>query len=306
MTVEEKDASLEELRAANEEIQSSNEELQSINEELETAKEELQSTNEELTTVNEELQNRNFELLSINDDLRNVLTSVNIPIIILGKDMRIKRYTPMAERVLNLIPTDVGRPITDLKLKIDVPDIKDLIGDVIKTLTVTEREIADETGHWYRLQLRPYRTVEDRIEGVVISMLDINDVKTAAEALAQKVRELEDLSIYSQAILDTMHEAFVVLGGDNRIVRVNAAFAEVFGVAEQELVDASFFDIGKGRFDRSDVKHLLQDTGAKRFVRGVELDLPTSAGERRFATNARLVGRSDGQQMILVAVSPVE
>lgn len=173
LTVEEKDASLEELRAANEEIQSSNEELQSINEELETAKEELQSTNEELTTLNEELQNRNFELQSINDDLRNVLSSVNVPIIILGRDLRIRRYTPMAERALSLIPSDVGRPVTDLKLKIDVPDLYEIVTEVLKELAPVERWVTDETGRKYRLQVRPYRTAEDKIEGVVIALLDV-------------------------------------------------------------------------------------------------------------------------------------
>jgi two-component system CheB/CheR fusion protein len=177
---------MEELRAANEEIQSSNEELQSINEELETAKEELQSTNEELTTLNEELQNRNFELLSINDDLRNVLTSVNIPIIIVGKDTRIRRYTPMAEKVLNLIPTDIGRPIGDLKLKIDVPDLEGILDDVTKDLAVVEREVRDKEGHWYLLQVRPYRTIEDRIEGVVIAFLDVNEMRRVTSRVAER------------------------------------------------------------------------------------------------------------------------
>jgi two-component system CheB/CheR fusion protein len=188
MTVEEKDASVEELRAANEEIQSSNEELQSINEELETAKEELQSTNEELTTLNEELQNRNYELQSINDDLRNVLSSVNVPIIILGKDLRIRRYTPMAERVLNLIPSDVGRPITDLKLKIDVPDLPTLVSGVLSDLSAVERDVADASGRTYRLELRPYRTAEDRIEGVVIALLDVSDAKSGAEEPGQSAK----------------------------------------------------------------------------------------------------------------------
>src|SRR5262245_62742182 len=113
--IEEQRTTNEELRSANEEIQSSNEELQSINEELETAKEELQSTNEELTTVNEELQNRNDELTQLNNDLNNLLSSVSIPIIMLGNDLRIRRFTPLAEKVMNLIPTDTGRPITDIK-----------------------------------------------------------------------------------------------------------------------------------------------------------------------------------------------
>src|SRR5262249_10887468 len=118
--IEEQEATNEELKSANEEIQSSNEELQSTNEELETAKEELQSTNEELTTVNEELQNRNTELSLVNNDLSNLLSSIHIAIIMLGPDLRIRRYTPKAEKILNLIPTDIGRPITDIKPNINV------------------------------------------------------------------------------------------------------------------------------------------------------------------------------------------
>ena len=121
--IEEQGATNEELQSANEEILSSNEELQSINEELETAKEELQSTNEELTTVNEELQNRNLELSQINDDLNNLLASVNMAIVMLSSDLRIRRFTPMAGRILNIIPTDIGRPITDLRPVIHVPDL---------------------------------------------------------------------------------------------------------------------------------------------------------------------------------------
>src|SRR6476660_5932075 len=142
--IEEQRTTNEELRSANEEIQSSNEELQSINEELETAKEELQSTNEELTTVNEELQNRNDELSRLNNDLNNLLSSVNIPIVMLGNDLRIRRFTPQAERALSLLPTDVGRKVTDFRLKLNVPDLEPLFLDVIDNLHIKEREVQDQ------------------------------------------------------------------------------------------------------------------------------------------------------------------
>ena len=115
--MEEHESANEELRSANEEIQSSNEELQSTNEELETAKEELQSTNEELNTVNDELQTRNLQLAQAGNDLQNLLSSVNIPIVMLSNDLRIRRFTPVSQRALNLIPTDVGRPISDINLE---------------------------------------------------------------------------------------------------------------------------------------------------------------------------------------------
>ena len=170
--IEEQRTTNEELRSANEEIQSSNEELQSINEEMETAKEELQSTNEELTTVNEELHNRNDELTLLNNDLNNLLSSVSIPIIILGNDLRIRRFTPLAEQIMNLIPSDVGRPITDIKPNVRTPDLKRSISKVIDTLEIHESQIQDNAGKWYSMRIRPYRTLDNKIDGVVIVMLE--------------------------------------------------------------------------------------------------------------------------------------
>ena len=172
--IEEQRTTNEELRSANEEIQSSNEELQSINEELETAKEELQSTNEELTTVNEELQNRNDELTHLNNDLSNLLSSVNIPIVMLGNDLRVRRFTPMAEKVMNLIPTDIGRPITDIKPNLRVPDLKSSISHVIESLEIQEDEVEDNNGRWYSMRIRPYRTLDNKIDGVVVVLLDLD------------------------------------------------------------------------------------------------------------------------------------
>src|SRR5439155_14694016 len=169
--IEEQRTTNEELRSANEEIQSSNEELQSINEELETAKEELQSTNEELMTVNEELQNRNDELSQLNNDLNNLLGSVNIPIIMLGNDLRIRRFTPMAEKVINLIPTDIGRPITDIKPNLKITDLRQSIARVIETLEIYEHDVEDNNGRCYSMRIRPYRTLENKIDGVVIVFL---------------------------------------------------------------------------------------------------------------------------------------
>jgi two-component system CheB/CheR fusion protein len=181
--IEEQEATNEELQSANEEILSSNEELQSINEELETAKEELQSTNEELTTVNEELQNRNGELSQINDDLNNLLSSVNIAIVMLSADLRIRRFTPIAGRILNLIATDIGRPITDLRSAIHVPDLGDLIGEVLETVTPRERDVADRDGHRYSLAVRPYRTSDNRIDGAVLTLMDTDSIRRGGAAL---------------------------------------------------------------------------------------------------------------------------
>jgi two-component system, chemotaxis family, CheB/CheR fusion protein len=172
--IEEQRTTNEELRSANEEIQSSNEELQSINEELETAKEELQSANEELTTVNEELQSRNDELSRLNNDLNNLLSSVNIPIIMLGNDLRIRRFTPVTQKVMNLIPTDIGRPITDIKSNLRLPDLRQVISRVVDTLEIQEIEVEDNAGKWYSMRIRPYRTLDNKIDGVVIVLIEMD------------------------------------------------------------------------------------------------------------------------------------
>jgi two-component system CheB/CheR fusion protein len=158
--IEEQDASNEELKSANEEILSSNEELQSTNEELETAKEELQSVNEELTTINEQLQNRNAELARLNDDVNNLLANANVPMVAVSADLRIRRFTPAAAKLLNVLPTDVGRPFGNLRPAIDIADLEPLISEVIDTAQVREREVHDREGRHHLLRIHPFRTAD--------------------------------------------------------------------------------------------------------------------------------------------------
>jgi two-component system CheB/CheR fusion protein len=180
--IEDQEASQEELQSATEEIQSSNEELQSTNEELETAKEELQSTNEELNTVNEEQQNRNLQLARMGNDLVNLLANVNMPILILGNDLRIHRFTPATERSLNLIPSDIGRPIRDINLRIHVPNLEKMLKDVIETLRPRAVDVTDEDGRRYSLRIRPFRTEERKIDGVVMVFVDLEPGKILDDA----------------------------------------------------------------------------------------------------------------------------
>jgi two-component system CheB/CheR fusion protein len=172
--IEEQEATNEELRSANEEIESSNEELQSANEELETAKEELQSTNEELTTLNEELSNRNVQMMQMNSDLNNLLASIQLPIVMVDNNLLVRRVTPAARDAFNVLQSDIGRPISDFKPNIDVPDLDQLLHDVIDTLAMRERRVSDRQGRQYSLRLRPYRTTENKIDGAVITLVDIN------------------------------------------------------------------------------------------------------------------------------------
>jgi two-component system CheB/CheR fusion protein len=195
--IENLEASNQQLKSANEEVLSSNEELQSMNEELQTSKEELQSTNEELTTLNDELQNRYAEHFQTSSDLNNVLGSMNVPILILSRDLRIRRFTPTATRVLNVIASDIGRPIGDITLNIHVADLESMLADSIDSMSVKEREVQDREGHWYALRIRPYRTLDDRIDGAVLVLIDIDDIKRSLE----QTRAARD---YAEAIVETV------------------------------------------------------------------------------------------------------
>jgi two-component system CheB/CheR fusion protein len=168
--IENQEATNEELQSANEEILSSNEELQSTNEELETAKEELQSANEELTTVNDELRSRNHEITQANNDLQNLLASIDVAIVMLGSDLAIRRFTPEAQKVLGLIPTDIGRPFENINAGLDIPDLQEVVVGVLSNFIPVERAVVVRSGKPYLLRVTPYRTGDNKVEGVVLTM----------------------------------------------------------------------------------------------------------------------------------------
>ena len=169
-TIQEKQSANEELKAANEELQSSNEELQSTNEELETSREEMQSTNEELTTVNEELHNRMMELSQINDDLHNVLAGVDSAVVIVGMDLRIRRYTAAAEKLLNLVASDVGRTIDIIDPFLGTNKVGSRVSSVIQTLSLLEEDVLGSNHRWYALRISPYKTLDHSIRGALITL----------------------------------------------------------------------------------------------------------------------------------------
>jgi two-component system CheB/CheR fusion protein len=309
--IEDKEASNEELRVANEEIQSSNEELQSINEELETAKEELQSTNEELVTVNEELQNRNIELSGVNDDLSNLINSVNIPIIILGNDLRIRRFTPAVQKLMHVLPSDIGRSINDIKLDINIPDFEQLIAGVIDTIQTKEQEIQTVDGKWYYMRIRPYKATGNRIEGSVITLIDISELKQSQEQL----RMSRD---FAEAIVETMREPLVVLDARLRIISVNEAYSKIFQVNKKEVENALIYEVGNRQWDIPELRKLLGTiTGAdgaapptlsansKFQDLEIEQTFPV-IGHRKMLLNARRICQKDGgTQMILLTIEDV-
>jgi two-component system CheB/CheR fusion protein len=300
-TIEQHDAATEELKSASEEILSSNEELQSTNEELETAKEELQSVNEELTTVNEQLQARNLELNHLTNDLINLLSSANIPVVMLGSDLRIRRFTPAAGKILNLLPSDVSRPIGDLRPADDVPDLESLLEEVIETVQVLERDVRGRNGRWYQLRLHPYRTTDNKIDGAVIVLVDIDLAKTA------QLREKESAD-YTRAIVETMREPLLILGGDLRVKTANQSFYQTFEVTPEQTENQLLYELGAGAWDIPQLRALLN-----RIIPGgpavedfqVEHDF-SGLGQRVMLLNARRLLQQDGRaELILLAISDV-
>ncbi|MEA3174630.1 MAG: two-component system, chemotaxis family, CheB/CheR fusion protein, partial [Gammaproteobacteria bacterium] len=189
-TIELQQASNEELQSANEEVQSTNEELQSANEELETSKEEIQSSNEELTTVNQELRVRNEELDRANDDLNNVFSSVQMAVVMVWRDLRVRRYTPLAQKLFSLMPSDVGRSIGDMNLTVHIPDFAKQLQEVIERGEVRETEVRDAQDKTYLLRIQPYRTETSLVDGAVIVLIDIDVLSRTQENLRKRVDEL--------------------------------------------------------------------------------------------------------------------
>ena len=189
-TIQDLESANEDLQAANEEVQSTNEELQSTNEELETSKEEIQSTNEELSTVNDELRLRNDELDRANSDLLNLFSSVQMAAVMVWADLRIRRFTPLAEALLNIRGTDIGRPITEMRHNIDIENFPDLLLESIRHGREVEQEVQSAAGHWYLLRVRPYRNRDGSIDGAVVLLVDIDALARTQDALRKRVAEL--------------------------------------------------------------------------------------------------------------------
>jgi two-component system CheB/CheR fusion protein len=249
---QEYEAANEELRALNEELQSSNEEMQSINEEMETAKEELQSTNEELTTVNDELQSRNEETMQLNNDLFNVLRGVEIPIIILGGELRIRRFNDAAARLLNLIPTDTGRPLSNIRTNIIIPDLEQMVLDVVNTLVVKVKEVQDVEGRWYSLTIRPYKTVDNRIDGVLMTLVNVDDMK-------RSLLRIKEAYAYANDIVETVREPLLILGPDLKVITANRSFYESFLADPAEIEGRYLYELGNGQWEIPELRKLLQE-----------------------------------------------
>lgn len=279
--IEESEASSEELMAANEEVQSSNEELQSINEELETAKEELQSANEELTTLNEELETRNHELGRAADDLDNIFTSIEIPIVILGSDLLIRSLTPLAKSALGMREGDLGRPLSELRLGLEGPDLSEIVADTRQSLAIHDVEARNQDGsRWYSIRSRPYRTSDDKIDGVILAFVDITEAKRASA-------ELETARALARDVIDKVQHPLAVLDEEQRIVLTNRSFDALGEVQGAALVGEPLEQVGDGFLARPELLDALRKTaGGDRANEGLLLEL--SRGRKRLELEAEL------------------
>lgn len=266
-----------------------------MNEELETAKEELQSTNEELSTLNDEMQNRNHELNQLNNDIINLVNGVEIAIVIVDGQLRVRRFTPQASTTLNLLASDIGRPISDIRPNVRVANLDQLIKDVMQTDEPTNLEVQDEAGCWYRMQIRPYRTVDNKIDGAFITLVDVDTLKRAQQ-------DAEWGRAYSAGIVEAVQVPLIVLDEKLVVQSANEAFYETFRMTPAETERSSLFDLGKGLWNAADLRSSLgtMPVGSTRFQNvKVEVDVP-QLGRRTMSLSARPVRSGPAMGPLLV------
>ncbi len=301
-TVEELQAANEELASANEEVQSVNEELQSTNEELQTAKEETQSLNEELQTVNAELTAKVHDLEDSNDDLLNLINTTDIAMIFLDNRLRVKRFTPEAQRLFRLIASDAGRPLADLTNSLDYPDLETDAERVLDTLAPVEREVRTSDGAWYSVRIRLYRTSRNAIEGLMLIFNNVTRL-TEAEHEATLAKRL------AEATVDSVREPLLVLDGKLQVTRANRAFYRSFGVLPAETIGRRIYELGDGQWDIPKLRELLDRVMQEdRSFEDFEVRHAFAAsGERVMMLNARRIEQPPGAEpaMILLAIEDV-
>ncbi len=251
------ETSNEELKSTNEEMQSTNEEMQSSNEELETSKEELQSLNEELITVNTELQNKNDELSIINNDMKNLLDSIDIPTIFLDNHLLIKRFTFHATKVVNLIASDIGRPISHLVTNLKYEKLIEDAKEVLRTLVFKEIELQTNDGTWYQMRILPYRTTSNVIDGVVITFSDINNLKIASDKISKLNQDIQLAREYADNIIDTVRESLLILDKDLKVLSANRSFYKTFNTTSENTVGKYIYELEDNNWDIPELRELL-------------------------------------------------
>lgn len=296
--VEERDARNQELVSANEEIQSANEELQSTNEELETTKEELQSANEELQTVNDELQQRNNILRQTGNDLSNLLNSVNIPLLILTSDLHIRQFTPPIQRLLNVRASDVGRSISEIRLQLSVEDIEPILSEVLETLETRELDVQDRDGRWHLLRVRPYRTIENKIDGLIVVLVDIDQLRRSQEYLA-------DARDFARFVFESVPVSVVVANQDFTIRAFNSAFRKLAESENEVLETCSLPDLMRAIWGVDDIRKkteaLLSSPPGTLF----EFEHESTVPSRKTLLIKALALSEDGKRIFLLVIEDI-
>ncbi len=296
--VEERDARNQELVSANEEIQSANEELQSTNEELETTKEELQSANEELQTVNDELQQRNNVLTQTGNDLSNLLNSVNIPLLMLDNDLHIRQFTPPMQRLLSVRPSDIGRSISEIRLQLSIENIEPVLSEVLEILTTRELEVQDRDGRWHLLRVRPYRTAENKIEGLVVVLVDIDQLRRSQQSLM-------DARDFASSVVESVPVPIVVLQEDCTIRTVNTAFRQLAQMPAKELEGHALPDLAHLLWGIEGLREKLQTLLSSPAGSSLELEHESTTQIRKSLFIRAQALATDGSRVLLMMVEDI-
>ncbi len=296
-TIEDFEAVQEELRASNEELESSNEELRATLEELETSKEELQSINEELHALNQENRHKVEELAQLSGDLQNLLVATDIAILFLDRQFRIVRFTPKLAELFNVLRSDQGRPISDLTHRLGYNDFMDDALKVLDRLVTVEREVRDATGRWHLTRVLPYRTPDNRIEGVVVHFIDISDRKRMEE-------ELRAAKKFAENIVDTIQEPLLVLAPDLHVITANPAFYEHFRVQPEATISRRVYELGNNQWDIPKLRRLLEAVlPGKEVVSDFEIEHEfEEIGHRVMLISARQL---DHVQLVLLGIRDI-
>jgi two-component system CheB/CheR fusion protein len=289
---EEMQTSQEELKSTNEELQSTNEELQSTNEELTTSKEEMQSLNEELQTVNVELQSRVRDLVQANSDTKNLLNSFDVATLFLDKELNIRRFTNQVTKIFKLRKTDIGRPFTDLASNLQFSDIDNHARQVLETLVTFETELTTNNESWYNMRILPYRTTDDRIDGLVITFTDI----TIAKKLEIEVKKNNDILAISETryrnLFGMAKDGILILDAETgKIMDVNPFLIELLGYSKEQFIEKSIWQIGFLK-DIVANKDKFLELQQKEFVRYENLPLETADRRKinvEFVSNVYMV-----------------
>ena len=282
-------------------MQSNNEELQSTNEELTSSKEELQSLNEEMQSVNAELREKLDEQSQSNNDMKNLLDGIEIATVFLDDNLCVKRFTPQAVRIFNLIPSDIGRPLADLVTKLKYNQVIEDARETLETLAPKQTQVEDRDGRWYQVRVLPYRTSENVIDGVVSTFTDITVIKRT-EAELRRARR------FAESVIATVREPLVVLDGSLRIISASRSFYETFNVSPAQTEDRMIYEIGDGQWNIPALKQLLEGILQQHSVFegfSVKHDFP-KVGYKSLLLNARRIEGDDGeQQLMLLAMEDI-